>query len=154
MRKNCPKTRIRPSKNFKKWKFCFFKDDPKLDKNHLQDLQKLRKSIFNIVRKNLDENCILKKNVFKIAKKSWKCRGFEILIVSLWPEVIWNRPKIGHMAGSIPVGCLINVKKSTFHAFHLSKIWKFWNWLFRVLAENFAQHLSTMTFSPLFKNTE
>ena len=58
----------------KNQKFYLFKNDPKLNKKHLQDLKNPRKTILSVFQAILDENRILKKKVAKFSLKSPKSR--------------------------------------------------------------------------------
>ena len=73
-------------KIFKKSKFQFVQCDPKLYKDNVWGLKKYKKTTFVDFSSLLDKNCILKKKVGKIFKKTRKMLNFR----NFWLKIHWK----------------------------------------------------------------
>ena len=71
-----------------------------MDKNHLQGLKNLRKTIFNVLETNLDENLIFEKKSQNLPSNTEIFDIFEILKFVWWPEMADDRLKIGRKVRS------------------------------------------------------
>ena len=85
----------------KKSKFEIFIYDSKLDKTHLQGLKNLKKTIFNVLEANLDENLSFEKKNHKTYPQIQKFLIFlKFLKFVWWPEITDGWLKIGRKVRS------------------------------------------------------
>ena len=71
-----------------------------MDKNHLQGLKTLIKTIFNVSEVNLDENLIFEKKSQNLPSNTEIFDIFEILKFIWWTEMADGRLKIGRKVWS------------------------------------------------------
>ena len=90
-------------KLFQKYFFQFIKNCSKINKNHLQELKKLRETSFCNILLVLDQNDVLKKKNAKICSKLQKFLRFLKIQMSIsWPHDSIGRTLAGPEVGLVP----------------------------------------------------
>ena len=123
-------------------KFEVVKNDPKMDKNHLQMLKNPRKTIPSVFQTILDQNWILKKKGAEISNQTAKNRDF-------WKFKFWFVAKIGQISVDFGHKSKIEISKITIFGFWERNLCNFF-FQNSVLVQNGSVNIRNLFFGSLW----